>query len=126
MESMVSVLIVDDDEGFRRLAVRVLAASGFDVVGEAGTCAAAVSAARHCRPATALVDVNLPDGDGIGLSRVLAALPWAPRVVLISGDADAGRAARIAHTGAVGFLTKDELADGRLIELLGSERDLDA
>ena len=126
MESMVSVLIVDDDEGFRRLAVRVLAASGFDVVGEAGTCAAAVSAARHCRPATALVDVNLPDGDGIGLSRVLAALPWAPRVVLISGDADAGRAARIARTGAVGFLTKDELADGRLIELLGSERDLDA
>jgi DNA-binding NarL/FixJ family response regulator len=123
---MVSVLIVDDDDGFRRLAARVLAASGFDVVGEAGTCAAAMSAARTNRPATALVDVNLPDGDGIGLSRVLAALPWAPRIVLISGDADAGRAARVARAGAVGFLTKDELADGRLVELLGDQRDLDA
>src|SRR5690348_2153437 len=123
---MVSVLIVDDDEGFRRLAVRVLAAAGFDVVGEAGTCAGAMSTAQICRPATALVDVNLPDGDGIGLSRMLAALPWRPRIVLTSGDADAGRAARIARAGAVGFLTKDELADGRLVELLGDQRDLDA
>jgi FixJ family two-component response regulator len=118
MESMVSVLIVDDDEGFRRLAARVLAAAGFDVVGQAGSCAAAMSTAHSRKPATALVDVNLPDGDGIGLSRVLAALPWAPRIVLISGDADAGRAARFAHTGAVGFLSKDELADGRLADLL--------
>jgi DNA-binding NarL/FixJ family response regulator len=115
---MVSVLIVDDDERFRRLAARLLAASGFDVVGEVGNCASAVTAAKASRPSTALVDVNLPDGDGIRLSHELAALPWAPRVVLISGDADAGGAAAIADASAVGFVAKDEIADGRLSELL--------
>jgi DNA-binding NarL/FixJ family response regulator len=121
---MVSVLIVDDDDGFRRLAARVLEASGFDVVGEAGTCASAVVAARETHVSAALVDINLPDGDGIHLSRELAALPWAPRVVLISGDVDAGRAARASD--AFGFVAKDELADGRLVSLLSGQRDLDA
>jgi DNA-binding NarL/FixJ family response regulator len=115
---MVSVLIVDDDERFRRLAARLLAASGFDVVGEVGSCASAVIAAKASRPATALVDVNLPDGDGIWLSRELAKLPWAPRVVLISGDADAGGAVAVANASAVGFVAKDEIADGRVGELL--------
>jgi CheY-like chemotaxis protein len=115
---MVSVLIVDDDERFRRLAARLLAASGFDVVAEVGSCASAVTAARATHPTTALVDVNLPDGDGIKLSRELSTLPWAPRVVLISGDADAGAAAAIANASAVGFVAKDEIADGRLGELL--------
>ena len=67
-----------------RLAVRVLARMGLAVVGEAGDVAAAAAAAAELRPDAALVDVGLPDGDGIELAQQLVALPWQPRVVLTS------------------------------------------
>jgi CheY-like chemotaxis protein len=106
---MTSVLVVDDDVGFRQLAARLLTGLGLSVVAEAGTCAAALVAGHEMRPEAALVDVGLPDGDGVALAAVLAALPWSPRVLLTSSDADAvdGDAARRA--GAVGFVAKDRL-----------------
>jgi CheY-like chemotaxis protein len=61
---MRSVLVVDDDLEFRRLAGRLLAASGLAVVGEAGSVSAAVSAASRLRPSAVLVDVQLPTGTG--------------------------------------------------------------
>jgi len=73
-----SVLIVDDDPEFRQLAGRLLAASGMTVVGEADSVAGALEAAARLEPAAALVDVELPDGDGVTLARQLAALPWHP------------------------------------------------
>ena len=113
-----SVLLVDDDAAFRGLASRMLADLGFTVVAEAGTVAEAESAAAELRPAAARVDVGLPDGDGIELARILAALPWAPRVVLTSSDASATTPAGAREVGAVGFVAKDELPDGSLRGLL--------
>ena len=84
-----TVLIVDDDVEFRGLAARVLAAMGLQVVGEAGTYADGAAAAAELRPDAALVDVGLPDGDGIALAAHLVALPWRPRVVVASSDPDA-------------------------------------
>jgi ActR/RegA family two-component response regulator len=51
----------------RRLARLLLAAHGLDVVAEAGSVADALSTARQVRPAAALADVELPDGDGFAL-----------------------------------------------------------
>jgi CheY-like chemotaxis protein len=73
-----SVLVVDDDPEFRQLAGRLLAASGLTVVGEADSVAAALAAAARLEPSAILLDVELPDGDGVTLARELAALPWAP------------------------------------------------
>src|SRR4051812_22939814 len=84
-----SVIVVDDDPAFRGLVVRMLARMGFEVVGQAGTVAEAERAAAELRPDAALVDVGLPDGNGLVLARTLAALPWRPRVVLTSTDPDA-------------------------------------
>ena len=67
---------------------------------------------------TVIVDIGLPDGDGFGLTEQLVALPSAPRVVLISTDADAGNGAAARRVGAVGFLPKDELLGGVLQRLL--------
>jgi two-component system nitrate/nitrite response regulator NarL len=66
--------VVDDDPEFRELAGRLLAASGLTVVGEAGSVAAALAAAERLKPSAALVDVELPDGDGVTLARELAAV----------------------------------------------------
>src|SRR5829696_7941952 len=74
-----SVLIVDDDQVFRGLARRMVVAAGLAVVAEASTVAEALAAAGRTRPDAALVDVGLPDGDGVALARELSALPWRPR-----------------------------------------------
>ena len=81
--------MIDDDDTFRKLAVRMLEGMGLSVAGEADTVAAATLAARKLRPQAALVDVVLPDGSGITLASELAALPWRPHIVLTSGDDDA-------------------------------------
>ena len=66
-----------------------------------------------------LVDVGLPDGDGISLARELAALPWRPRVVLTSTDAEAATATDVRGSGAEAFVPKDELPSAELGDLLG-------
>jgi DNA-binding NarL/FixJ family response regulator len=113
-----SVLVVDDDVEFRELAARMLGAMGLEVVGEAGSCAEAQAAAEELRPDAALVDVGLPDGDGLQLAERLAALEWRPRIVLTSSDPDATNTADAQDLGAVGFLAKEDLLDGTLRNML--------
>lgn len=113
-----TVLVVDDDPAFRELAVRVLAATRLEVIGEADSVSAARAAAAAFRPDAALVDVGLPDGDGIALARELAALPWRPRVVLTSVDPDAASDEAVRQAGARGFVHKAELPNAPLGRLL--------
>jgi DNA-binding NarL/FixJ family response regulator len=120
MIAVMSVLVVDDDPCFRGLARPILAACGLVVVGEAGTVATAMVAAMELRPAAALVDVGLPDGNGIALAGELSALPWRPRVVLTSIDPDAVTADDVRSSGAGAFIAKDELPDAPLAELLAA------
>jgi DNA-binding NarL/FixJ family response regulator len=115
----VTVLIVDDDVAFRSLAARMVRSHGLTVVGEAGDVGAGVAAARRLRPDAALVDVRLPDGDGIALATELAGLPWSPRVVVTSSDAEFARAARPGPDGTqLAFVAKDDLPSSPLRELL--------
>jgi DNA-binding NarL/FixJ family response regulator len=113
-----SVLVVDDDPVFRGLACRILAAGGLVVVGEVATVAAAIVAAHELKPHGVLVDVGLPDGDGIMLAGELAALPWGPRVVLTSTDPDAASVEDVRRSGAGAFVPKDELPSAPLKRLL--------
>jgi DNA-binding NarL/FixJ family response regulator len=113
-----TVLLVDDDPSFRALARRMLIAAGLGVVGEADTVASATAAALELRPDTALVDVGLPDGNGIALAGELTALPWRPRVLLTSSDPDAATPEDIARSGANGFVPKAELPHAPLSRLL--------
>jgi DNA-binding NarL/FixJ family response regulator len=116
-----SVLVVDDDREFRELAARMLTAMGLRVVGEAGSIATAHTAAADLRPEAALVDVGLPDGDGLQLAEHLAALPWAPRVVITSSDPDATNTADARGLGAIGFVAKENLLDGPLRKMLAGD-----
>ena len=113
-----SVLVIDDDPGFRALAVRVLAGMGLAIVGEAHDVASGTEAAERLRPQAALVDIGLPDGDGVELARVIAGLPWAPRVVLTSSDHDATTDSDARAIGAAGFIAKDDLPTAELSALL--------
>lgn len=100
----VRVLLVDDDEAFRESAARLLAERGYDVVGEAGTIADARAAASRLRPDAVLLDVNLPDGNGIDLAADMTA-----RVLLTSTDASAVTERLLERCGAAGFVAKHDL-----------------
>jgi DNA-binding NarL/FixJ family response regulator len=113
-----SVLVVDDDPVFRDLARRVLAAEGLVVVAEADTVAGAIAVAQAVRPDAALVDVGLPDGNGITLAGHLSVLPWRPRIVLTSTDPDAATAEDVRRSGAQTFVAKHDLADAPLVQML--------
>jgi DNA-binding NarL/FixJ family response regulator len=114
-----SVLLIDDDPGFLALAARIFESMGVEVVATAGDAAAAIIVAQATRPKAALVDVGLPDRDGIDLAYELAALPWRPRVVVTSTDSDAGGA--IDGRGEprrLPFVPKEELANESLRRLM--------
>jgi CheY-like chemotaxis protein len=104
-----SVLVVDDDPTFRRLARRLLAAHGLVVVAEADSVAEAVLTATRVRPAAALVDVELPDGDGFTLAGRLTEMAWAPRVVVTSVVSGDGFTAEARRRGAETFVLKADL-----------------
>ena len=116
-----SVLVVDDDAEFRKLARRLLAASGLTVVGEADSVAAALEAASRLEPSAVLLDVELPDGDGVTLARELAALPWRPRIVLTSVDESITNNDEARNAGARAFVQKAELPTAPLAQLFGDE-----
>jgi DNA-binding NarL/FixJ family response regulator len=114
-----SVLVVDDDPGFRSLAARLLERVGLQVAAEAGTVEHARELVHEIRPAFVLLDVSLPGGDGVALAGELTQLPWRPRVVLVSSDHDAASSAALAQSGAAAFIPKDELTDAALRVALG-------
>ncbi len=111
-----SVLVVDDDPGFLRVARQILVLDGVTVVATAATAEAGLAAAHEHRPEGALVDIGLPDRDGAELGRELASLPWAPRVVLTSSDRDAVELA--SRDGGLPFVPKADLPSAPLRELL--------
>ena len=113
-----TVLIVDDHAPFRAAARDLLAAEGYEVVGEAGDGASALSEADRLAPSIVLLDVQLPDIDGFEVARRLAAAGHAGATILVSGRA-AGNRRRIAESPAVGFIPKGELTGAALAELLG-------
>jgi DNA-binding NarL/FixJ family response regulator len=124
----VSVLVVDDHDGFRHQARLLLEEAGYEVVGEAGDAASAVGEARRLHPDVVLLDVQLPDRDGFAVAEALAGDDMAPAVVLVSGREAGDYAGRIASCGARGFIAKAELSPESLLQVLtgdeGHERRL--
>ena len=73
-----TVLIVDDHDGFRDAAESQLEAEGFDVVGTAADGRQALSETARLRPDIVLLDIQLPDLDGLAVAEQLAAAPDPP------------------------------------------------
>ncbi len=114
----VSLLIVDDHEGFREIAVSMFSAAGFDVVGAVGGVADALVEAGRVHPDVVLVDIRLPDGEGFDLVAPLHG--QGSVVVLISSRSAADYGDRVERCGADGFVTKDELSGRRLRAIVGT------
>jgi DNA-binding NarL/FixJ family response regulator len=101
----IRILLVDDHELVRQGIAELLGAEAdLEVVGEAASVAEALARAAQVDPDVAVLDVRMPDGDGIELCRELRARRPTLRCVVLTSD-DASRADAIT-AGASGFLLK--------------------
>jgi DNA-binding NarL/FixJ family response regulator len=112
------VLIVDDHASFRAIARAVLAAGGFQIVGEAADAQSALTAARELRPDCVLLDVELGDMDGFAVAEALADDGNGPVVVLTSGRDPRDIEPLVGECAARGFIPKERLSAASLGELL--------
>ena len=113
-----TVLIVDDHPSFRASARMLLEAEGFEVVGEAADGRSALSAVPELRPDIVLLDVQLPDIDGLEVAAALTANGSGPAVVLTSSR-DLADLGPVRERCAVrGFIPKAELSGAALEALL--------
>lgn len=124
---MVKVFLVDDHEVVRRGLIDLLGADpDLDVVGEAGSVAEAMARIPAARPDVAVLDVRLPDGNGIELCRdLLSRMPELRCLILTSYTSDEAMLDAIL-AGASGYVVKDikgmELA--RAVKEVGAGRSL--
>jgi two-component system cell cycle response regulator DivK len=101
------VLIVEDHPEHREYVVRVLAALGLHTIA-ASRAAEAVGLARGERPDLILMDVMLPEGDGLAAARTLRQDPITSRVPIIAVTALAmsGDREKCLDAGCIGYLSK--------------------
>ncbi len=115
-----TLLIVDDHAAFRTYARSMLAADGYDVVGDVADGESAVAAAEQLEPDAVLLDIQLGSGiDGFEVARRLAELPHPPQVVLASSREASAFGSRLIDAPVRGFVSKEELSGQALGALLG-------
>ena len=105
---MIRVLLVDDDALVRSgLRMMLSAAPSLEVVGEAGDGREVLAAIDRHRPDVVLMDIRMPQVDGVAATRLLVKQPSPPAVlVLTTFDADE-LVMHALQAGAAGFLLKD-------------------
>jgi DNA-binding NarL/FixJ family response regulator len=117
----VTVLAVDDHAIFRRTARSLIAATpGFEQVGEAATGSEALELAVDLRPDLVLLDVRMPEMDGIETARRLRKVHPDGVVVLISLEDVPELPSSVASVGAAAHLRKQNLSTRTLRELWAS------
>jgi DNA-binding NarL/FixJ family response regulator len=104
----IRIVIADDHPIFRAGLQGLLSAQeDFEVVGEAANGREAVAVVRHTTPDVLLVDLQMPELDGVGaIGQIRAATPATRILVLTTYDSD-GDILRAVEAGATGYLLKD-------------------
>jgi len=123
----IRIQLVDDHEVVRSgLGALLGQHDDLEVVGEAGTVAAALTLAEKMRPDIVLLDVRLPDGSGFEACRSLHRLSPPVKVIILTAFADDEIVMQAIGSGAEGYLLKEideqglvraikEVAEGRSI-----------
>ncbi len=100
-------MLVDDHEvvrtGIRTILER---REGFTIVGEAGTVAEAITVARECKPDVIVMDIRLPDGNGVEATREIRDERPETRVIMLTSYADDEAIYGSIMAGASGYLLK--------------------
>jgi two-component system response regulator DevR len=107
MADTIRIMLVDDHEvvrmGLRTLLER---RRGFSIVGEAGTVAEALEAARRLTPDVIVMDIRLPDGNGVEATREIRDQLPGTKVIMLTSYADDEAIYGSIMAGASGYLLK--------------------
>jgi DNA-binding NarL/FixJ family response regulator len=107
----VRILIADDHSLFRDGLRSLLQAQGHDVIGEAKNGRDAVTLARELKPDLVLMDVQMPELDGIEATRLISAEMPEMKVVMLTASEEESKLFDAIKSGAQGYLLKNLEAD---------------
>lgn len=111
----ISILIIDDHPMFREGLKAILKRDPrYEVIAEAGNGRDGLAAAREHCPDMALVDISLPDLNGIRLTRELKQFLPELRVIIVSMHSKIEHIAEAFKAGASGYLVKESASEGLL------------
>lgn len=110
------ILLVDDNADLLRLLCEQLSGAGYQHIRAVQNCAAAQAAFAAEIPELMILDINLPDGDGFSLFRMLRAKADVPTLFLSARDADADRLFGLG-LGADDYMTKPFLMQELLLRV---------
>ena len=120
----VRTLVVDDDYRVAKIhAAYVARTDGFEVVGQTHSAADALTAVTALTPDLVLMDVYLPDGDGLGVIRKLMEREEHPDCIVITAARDVSTVRTAMQLGAIHYLVKP-FGYTALQEKLASYREL--
>ena len=109
---MIRILVVDDHKIFRQGIVSLLRAEEeFEVIAEAGSGSNAVRIAQNLHPDVIIMDISLPDFDGIEAARRIKASETGAVVILLTMHKEEELLEMASETGVEGYLLKDDAFD---------------
>ena len=118
MPKAISVLLVDDHAMFRAGIKALLEAEGrVEVIGEASSGDEAVDLVRQLKPNVVVMDLSMPDSNGLEATRRIAALELDTNVLVLTVHAEEEYLVPVVEAGASGYLTKTS-ADTDLLEAI--------
>ncbi len=105
--SVIRLMLADDHRMLREGLRRSMAERGFEIVGEARDGSEAVDLAAAVRPDVVLMDVTMPEMDGVEATRLIKERQPEVRIVMLTMHADQDILADAIRAGANGYLVKD-------------------
>src|SRR5829696_7612860 len=116
------ILLADDHALFREGLRMLLTARGFDVVRDVGTGVEAVEAAQDIQPDLIVLDLDMPEVDGLEATRLIkVALPEVPIVILTASERE-GNLFEAVRSGALGYVLKTMSSDALVQQIQAAGR----
>jgi DNA-binding NarL/FixJ family response regulator len=116
------LVIADDHTLFRDSLRSLLEARGFEVIGEAKNGVEACALAKRLQPDVVLMDLAMPELDGLAATRVLVTELPAVKIIILTASDDDAQLFEAIKAGAQGYLLKDLKAEEFFALLERTER----